>query len=281
MRTGVTKVSQVGKLAMSLRGHGGHLIAQTEIQSEIRQPAPIVLQVAAKDGLANITGRKRADNSSLEPRWLIRHETWYIGELPNAAWIGKRRGLHQHALNRHPKLDSVLASIEECVVVHLEGIPTVQVGWQSPDTAWQKRGAADLDLGGIPTGEGTQTSIRGHSINCSCALVVIHGFMVKPESDGIDKGRREAVSFFGRQELSRAEAAKFDVIHTVRCRVRGSIKQVCSIQAVFFRELMVGPSGNKVFVHNLLTSESEQGGVAVPEDGSVGDRVEGEVRLRL
>src|SRR5438552_16432594 len=89
------------------------------------------------------------------------------------------------------------------------------------------------------------------------------------------KGRCEAVSLFGRHELSRAEAAKFDVVHTVWCRVRGSIKQVSSIQTVFVRELMVGPSGNKVFVHNLLTRESEQGGVAVPEDGSVGDRVEG------
>src|SRR5947207_8862440 len=130
---------------------------------------------------------------------------------------GKVGRLHLRARNRRPKPDSVLASIEERLVVHLAGIPTVQVGWQSADTARQKRGAADLDLGGIPTGEGTQTSIRGHSINCSCALVVIHGFMVKPESDGIDKGRREAVSFFGRQELSRAEAAKFHVIHTVWC----------------------------------------------------------------
>src|SRR6266567_5146750 len=164
MRTGVSKVSQVGKLAMSFRGHGGHLISQTEIQSEIRQPAPIVLQVGAKEGLANITGGERADNSSLEPRWLIRHETWYIGELPNAARIGKRRGLHEHALNRHPKLDSVLASIEERVVVHLERIPTVQVSWQSPDTARHKRVAGNLDLGGISTCEGTQTTIRRHRV---------------------------------------------------------------------------------------------------------------------
>src|SRR2546421_4218111 len=281
MRVGVSKVSQVGELAMNFRRHRRHLIAEPQIQCKIREPAPVVLQVAAKDGLANITGGKCADNSSLESRRAIRKKTAYISELPNAAWISKRRGLHQHALNRYPKLDSVPASIEERVVVHLEGIPTVQISWQSPDTAGQKRGAADLDLGGIPTCEGTQTSIGCHSINCSCALVVIHGFVVKPESDGIDKGRGEAVGFFGRQELSRAEAAKFDVIHTVWCRVRGSIKQVSSIQTVFFRELMVGPSGNKVFVHHLLTRESEQGRVAVPENGSVGDREEGEIRLGL
>src|SRR5712692_8554951 len=269
---------QVSELAMNFRGHCRHLVAQPEIQCEIREPAPVVLQVGAKDALANITRGECADNSSLESRWIIRQKTGYICELPNAAWIGKCRGLQQHALNRHSKLDGVPAPIEESVVVHLEGIPIVQVSWQSTDTARQKRGAGDLDLGGISTCEGTQSTIRCHRINCSEALVVIHGFVAKPESDGIDKGRGEAVGFFGRKELSRAEATKFDVIHTVWSRVRGSIKQVSSIQAVFFRELMVGPSGNKVFVHNLLTRESEQGGVAVPEDGSVGDRVEGEIR---
>src|SRR6266576_1832808 len=101
------------------------------------------------------------------------------------------------------------------------------------------------------------TAIRRHRVNCCYALVVIHGFVVEPESDGIDKGRGKAVGFFGRQELPGAEAAKFDVIHAVRGRIRSSIKHVSSVQAVFLRELMIEPSGNKVFVHNLLTRECE------------------------
>jgi len=45
---------------------------------------------------------------------------------------------------------------------------------------------------------------------------------------------------------------------------------------------MVDPSRNEVFVHNLLTRESEFGKVAVPYDGSVRVRVEGdEVRRSL
>src|SRR6267378_8602839 len=176
---------QVGELAMNFRGHCRHLITQPEIQCEIREPAPVVLQVGAKEALANITRGKRADNSALESRWIIRQKTAYISELPNPAWIGKRPGLQQHALNRHPKLDGVPAPIEERVVVHLEGIPIVQVSWQSTDTTRQKRGAADLDLGGISTCEGTQSTIRRHRINCSEALVVIHSFMAKPESDVI------------------------------------------------------------------------------------------------
>jgi len=165
--------------------------------------------------------------------------------------------LHQHALNRHAELDSVLASIEERIVVHLERIPMVQVSWQSTDTARQKRGAADLDLGGVSACERRESTIACHWINGSQALVVVHRFVVKPESDGIDKGGGEAVGFLGRNELSRAEAAKFYVIHTVWSRVRSSIKQISSIQAVALRELMVDPRGNKVFIHNLLTSESE------------------------
>jgi len=178
--------------------------------------------------------------------------------------------LHKHALNRHAKLDRVPASIEERIVVHLERIPMVQISWQSTDTARQKRGATDLDLSGITTCERTQTTIRRNSINCSNALVVIYGLVVKAESDGIDKGGCEAVGFLGRQELSRAEAAQFDVIHAIWSRVRGPIKHVSSIQAVFFRELMVDARGNKVFIHNLLASESESGSVSVPEDGEGG-----------
>src|SRR5207253_9545296 len=131
----------------------------------------------------------RADNSSLESVWVIRQKAAYISELPNAARIGKRRGLHEHTLDCHPKLDGVPASVEESIVIHLERIPAVQVSWQSPDTARHKRVAGNLDLGGISTCEGTQTTIRRHRVNCCYALVVIHGFVVEPESDGIDKGR--------------------------------------------------------------------------------------------
>src|SRR6267154_720721 len=111
MRIGVAKVSQVGKLAMNFRKYRRHLITQAEIQDEIREPAPVVLQIPAKDGLSNVTGGKRADNSSLESGWVIRQKAAYISELPNAAWIGKRRSLHEHSVNRDGRLDSVLASI--------------------------------------------------------------------------------------------------------------------------------------------------------------------------
>src|SRR5690349_3170778 len=105
--------------------------------------------------------------------------------------------------------------------------------------------------------------------------------MVKAEPDGTNKGRGEAMSFLGCDDLSRAEAAEFDVVHPVGSRVRGPVKQVSSIQTVFSRELMVDPSRHKIFIHNLLTSESEYGGVAVPEGGPVRDRVKGKIGLRL
>src|SRR5216683_173225 len=44
---------------------------------------------------------------------------------------------------------------------------------------------------------------------------------------------------------------------------------------------MVDSCGNKIFIHNLLTSESEFGKVTVPYNGSVRVREEGEVRCRL
>ena len=56
MRVGVSEVSQVGELAINFRRYGGHLVAQPQIQCEIREPAPVVLQIPAKDGLSNITG---------------------------------------------------------------------------------------------------------------------------------------------------------------------------------------------------------------------------------
>src|SRR6267378_4058987 len=44
---------------------------------------------------------------------------------------------------------------------------------------------------------------------------------------------------------------------------------------------MVDSCGNKILIHNLLTSESEFGKVTVPYNGSVRVREEGEVRSRL
>ncbi len=105
--------------------------------------------------------------------------------------------------------------------------------------------------------------------------------MVKAETYSIDKGGGEAVGFLDRNDLPGAEATELDVVHTVGRRVWGSIKHVSSIQAIFIRELMVNPGGNKVFIHNLLTGESEFGNVAVSDDGSVRVRVENEVRRRL
>jgi len=81
--------------------------------------------------------------------------------------------------------------------------------------------------------------------------------VVKAETYSIDKGGGEAVGFLDRNDLPGAEATELDVVHTVGRRVWGSIKHVSSIQAIFIRELMVNPGGNKVFIHNLLTGESE------------------------
>src|SRR6266705_4041579 len=44
---------------------------------------------------------------------------------------------------------------------------------------------------------------------------------------------------------------------------------------------MVHPCSNKVFVDNLLASESEQCCVTISEDGSVGHRIESQIRLGL
>src|SRR6267378_6310801 len=280
MRCGIRKVPKVGELAVNFRGDGGHLIAQPKIQGEVRTPAPVVLHITAQHTLANITRGKCTDNASLESRWNVGQKILYVAELPDAVGIRKSSGLQQHALGSETKFNGVCATIDECVVVHLERIPVIQIRRESADAASQKRpAAADLDLSSGSTRKRGERIIGGHGINCFEALVVAYRFVVKPETNGIDEGRREAVGFFDGNNLSGASAAEEDVIHSVGRGIWGPIVEVGSEKAIFIRELMIDPGGNEVFVYNLLTSKGERGEIVAPSNGVVLDRVKSKILL--
>jgi len=77
-------------------------------------------------------------------------------------------------------------------------------------------------------------------------LVVVHRFVVKAETHSVDKDGVKLWVSSAATICLELRLPSFNVIHTVRSRVRGPIKDVSSIQAVFIRELMVDPSRNEV-----------------------------------
>ncbi len=85
--------------------------------------------------------------------------------------------------------------------------------------------------------------------------------MVKAESDSVHKYRGETMSFLGGNDLSRAEAAKFDVSYGIRGAVGSLVIQVGAEKAVLVGELVIEARGNKVLVDNLLTGERKNASV--------------------
>src|SRR5207249_5923448 len=83
-----------------------------------------------------------------------------------------------------------------------------------------------------------------------------------------------------RSELSRRERGELNVIQSVRRRVGRFVEHVCAEQAVVIRDLVVDPSGKKVFVDDLLADKGEFSGVSVPKNRAVGQMVESEVLRR-
>ena len=73
---------------------GGHFIAQTEIQRQIRTEAPVVLNVATDDGLAHLPRGDRIRQARLERGGICAaQEIRYARELPATARVLERGGV--------------------------------------------------------------------------------------------------------------------------------------------------------------------------------------------
>src|SRR4029077_15830307 len=96
VRRSVGKVPQIRELAMNFRRHGCHLVTQTQIDRQVRFPTPVILDIAAKDGLTKIARRQGTDDSSGEFGWSICQKILQIAKSPNPIWVAKSCGLKQH-----------------------------------------------------------------------------------------------------------------------------------------------------------------------------------------
>ncbi len=82
------QISQNRELPVGLGKHAGHFIAEAEIQSQIRFPAPVVLNISAKDVLAEIAGCERAGNSALKLARRVGQKMLQVAEEPDSVGIG-------------------------------------------------------------------------------------------------------------------------------------------------------------------------------------------------
>src|SRR5258707_14578784 len=71
MRLCIGKVTQNGQLSLHLCRYGRHFIAQTEIEGNIRSPAPVVLQVSSDDRLPKSSLRDRTRDRRAQRERLI------------------------------------------------------------------------------------------------------------------------------------------------------------------------------------------------------------------
>src|SRR5438270_10337615 len=120
MRSSGRQSGQIRELATGLSRYGRHLITKTQIESEIRAEAPVILQVRAVDGLPHIARRKRAGNSTLELARVISQEIRQGVEVPNSIGVGIGEHIESHALRDEAEAQGMRALAEESVVIQLE-----------------------------------------------------------------------------------------------------------------------------------------------------------------
>jgi len=176
-------------------------------------------------------------------------------ELPDAVGIRKKQWPAQMRSAAETKFNGVCATIDECVVVHLERIPVIQYVGSPPTPPPKETRRRRLDLSSSRPANEAERIVGGHGINCLRLWLFAYGFVVlNPKRNGIDEGRREAVGFFDGNNLSGAGAAEEDVIHSVG-EEYGSIVEVGSEYASLSLN-WVDARGN-IFVDHLLTGESK------------------------
>src|ERR1700730_13906846 len=95
---------------------------------------------------------------------------------------------------------------DERVVVNLNGIPVVEIGWTAPhSTGKVTDSATDQNLGRVPPRKintpQTQTRIGSVLVERFQALVIIYRFVIATDADGIRERWREEVGFLKRNKL--------------------------------------------------------------------------------
>src|SRR5205807_9209297 len=108
-------------------------------------------------GLPEIAWRKRAGDSTLEPfrKILQKSASEEIPggvklaerpEAPNTIWIGICKHIEQHSFNGDAKSNEVDAFREESVIVKLDRIPVVIIGWAASNSSSKVADTADQHL---------------------------------------------------------------------------------------------------------------------------------------
>src|SRR6266567_4609487 len=173
---------------------------------------------------------------------------------------------------------------EEGVIIELNRIPMVKIGRAASNSSRKVTQTADKNLSRLATrkrrASNTQIDPGCVGIDRFQALIIVYSFMVATNTDGIHEAWREDVCFLQRNELSRRQRGELNVIQSVRRRVGRFVEHVCAEQAVAIRDLVVDPSGKKVFVDDLLADKGEFSGVSVPKNRAIGQMVKSEVLRR-
>ncbi len=146
---------------------------------------PIVLQIDAREELAEVTRAECAGDSGLQDAGLVGDEVGNVGKVEQAVGIAEGDDVVLEALEGDAELEGMATAGEEGIVVALEGGEAEEVGGRGADAADDATDAGDVDPGGGTAGDDGEGGVGCERIECGNADVVGDVLAVEAEACGV------------------------------------------------------------------------------------------------
>src|ERR1700730_18060415 len=156
-------------------------------------PAPIILHVEAKNGLAKAALGQKIWKGCDETFRLVREKVRKRAERKSPERLAVNQLVQLVPFNRNAKFQRVEPSDEKCIIIALKRIPSVEEGAPA-QTSRECRNPLHGELGRVMPGNRPQRRIAGQRVDRLRAGGVIHKVSIKPEAERIaQRGTKDVV----------------------------------------------------------------------------------------
>src|SRR6266581_1498162 len=119
-------------------------------------------------------------------------------------------------------------------------------------------------MSGELPGYGKERGVRSPGVDGCHALIIQLPFTAKSKASGIHQFGGEDVGLFQANDLAIGFRVDQHRIEAIGRAEWGEVAQVCSGEAILFRNLVISPDCEEVLVDELLSGEGVISSVAVP-----------------
>src|SRR5258707_13823300 len=95
----IGELPENAQLALNVGGYGPHFVTQTQIEGQIRAPAPVILDVGSENGLEKSTLGDCAGNRCTQRERPIGQKIRQLAERKFSAGVRNRKNVVPHALD--------------------------------------------------------------------------------------------------------------------------------------------------------------------------------------